>query len=96
MSFYNYVVRLTLIIGKLLLFSSSSSLLEDRVWALCWVSGNTFSGRGDSSISISLEVELGSSILGRGELEMGITMGVGEEVGFSSLVGPIVGGELLI
>ena len=96
MSFYNYVVRLTLIIGKLLLFSSSSSLLEDRVWALCWVSGNKFSGGGDSPISISLEVELGSSILGRGELEMGITMGVGEEVGFSSLVGPIVGGELLI
>lgn len=98
MSFYNYVVRLTLIIGKLLLFSSSSSLLEDRVWALCWVSGNKFSGRGDSDspISISLEVELGSSILGRGELEMGITMGVGEEVGVSSLVGPIVGGELLI
>jgi hypothetical protein len=45
---------------------------------------------------MSLEVELGSSILGRGELDMGITIGVGEEVGFSSLVGPIVGGELLI
>jgi len=95
MSFYNYVVRLTLIIGELLLFSSSREL-EDRVWALCWVFGKRFSGRGDSLISISLEVELGSSMLGRGELEIGITVGVGEKVKFPSLVGPIVGGELLI
>jgi hypothetical protein len=57
-----------------------------------------FLGRIESSITISLDRELGSSILGRVGVEVGITIGrgVGEEIEISSLLDPNIGGELLI
>ena len=57
-----------------------------------------FLGRIESSITISLNRELGSSILGRVGVEVGITIsrGIGKEIEISSLLDPNIGGELLI
>jgi len=62
------------------------------------VSSRVFLGRIESSITISLDRELGSSILGRVGVEVGITIsrGIGKEIEISSLLDPNIGGELLI
>ena len=62
------------------------------------MSSRVFLGRIESSITISLDRELGSSILGRVGVEVGITIGrdVGKEIEISSLLDPSIGGELLI
>ena len=57
-----------------------------------------FLGRIESSITIFLDRELGSSILGRVGVEVGITIGrgIGKEIEIPSLLDPNIGGELLI
>jgi len=62
------------------------------------VSSRVFLGRIESSITISLDRELGSSILGRVGVEVGITIGrdIGKKIEISSLLDPNIGGELLI
>ena len=62
------------------------------------MSSRVFLGRTESSITISLDRELGSSILGRVGVEVGITIGrgIGKEIEISSLLDPSIGGELLI
>ena len=62
------------------------------------MSSRVFLGRIESSITIFLDRELGSSILGRVGVEVGITIGrgVGKEIEISSLLDPNIGGELLI
>ena len=57
-----------------------------------------FLGRIESSITIFLDRELGSSILGRVGVEIGITIGrgIGKEIEISSLLDSNIGGELLI
>ena len=62
------------------------------------MSSRVFLDRIESSITISLDRELGSSILGRVGVEVGITIdrGVGKEIEISSPLDPSIGGELLI
>ena len=62
------------------------------------MSSRVFLGRIESSITIFLDRELGSSILGRVGVEVGITIGrgIGKEIEISSLLDPNIGGELLI
>ena len=62
------------------------------------MSSRVFLGRIESSIIISLDRELGSSILGRVGVEVGITIdrGIGKEIEISSLLDPNIGEELLI
>ena len=62
------------------------------------MSSRVFLGRTESSITIFLDRELGSSILGRVGVEVGMTIGrdIGKEIEISSLLDPNIGGELLI
>ena len=62
------------------------------------MSSRVFLGRIESSITISLDRELGSSILGRVGVEVYITTGrgIGKEIEISSLLDPSIGEELLI
>ena len=62
------------------------------------MSSRVFLGRIESSITISLDRELGSSILGRVGVEVGITIGrgIGKEIEISSLLDPSIGGKLFI
>ena len=62
------------------------------------MSSRVFLGRIESSITISLDRELGSSILGRVGVEKVITIdiGIGKEIEISSLLDSNIGGELLI
>ena len=62
------------------------------------MSSRVFLGRTESSITISLDRELGSSILGRVGVEVDITIGrgIGKEIEISFLLDPNIGGELLI
>ena len=62
------------------------------------MSSRVFWGRIESSITISLDRELGSSILGRVGVEVGKTIGrgIGKEIEISSLLDLNIRGELLI